>query len=149
MHMAARVDFLRDHLAINDAVLHYSHIVGVRKLVSCLSTCVFPDRTPYPVAESMLHEGRPHRSNEGYAMAKRLINTMNRCYADQYGCRFTSVIPHERPLRQFTFSRDLTQLLLWVLDEYDSVEPIILSVGEDGKVSIKDVALEITRPMDF
>ena len=39
----------------------------VKKLVSCLSTCIFPDKTAYPINEGMLHSGPPHRSNEGYA----------------------------------------------------------------------------------
>jgi len=41
----------------------------------------------------MLHSGPPHPSNEGYAYAKRMVDTMNRAYAEQYGCNFTSIIP--------------------------------------------------------
>jgi GDP-L-fucose synthase len=37
----------------------------VEKLVSCLSTCVFPDKTSYPIDETMIHNGAPHQSNEG------------------------------------------------------------------------------------
>ncbi len=65
----------------------------VEKLVSFLSTCIFPDNTTYPIDETMLHNGAPHQSNEGYAYAKRLIDTMNRAYAEEYGCNFTSIIP--------------------------------------------------------
>lgn len=65
----------------------------VEKLVSFLSTCIFPDKTTYPIDETMLHDGPPHPSNEGYAYAKRLIDTMNRAYAEEYGCNFTSIIP--------------------------------------------------------
>lgn len=36
----------------------------VEKLVSCLSTCVFPDKTTYPIDETMIHNGPPHSSNE-------------------------------------------------------------------------------------
>lgn len=58
-----------------------------------LSTCIFPDKTSYPIDETMLHDGPPHPSNEGYAYAKRLIDTMNRAYAVEYGCNFTAIIP--------------------------------------------------------
>lgn len=68
-------------------------IYKVQKLVSFLSTCIFPDATSYPIDETMLHDGPPHSSNEGYAYAKRLIDTMNRAYAEEYGCNFTSIIP--------------------------------------------------------
>ena len=48
-----------------------------------LSTCIFPDKTSYPIDETMLHDGPPHPSNEGYAYAKRLIDTMSRAYAEE------------------------------------------------------------------
>ena len=62
-------------------------------MVSCLSTCIFPDETTYPIDESMLHNGPPHDSNFGYAYAKRMLDVSNRAYHAQYGCNFTSVIP--------------------------------------------------------
>ena len=68
-------------------------IANVTKLVSYLSTCIFPDKTTYPIDESMLHLGPPHSSNEGYAYAKRMVDTQNRAYAREYGCNFTSIIP--------------------------------------------------------
>lgn len=61
--------------------------------MSCLSTCVFPDKTTYPIDETMLHNGPPHHSNEPYAYAKRMIEVLNRAYHSEYGCHFTSVIP--------------------------------------------------------
>ncbi|GMF43456.1 unnamed protein product [Phytophthora fragariaefolia] len=187
-NLSRKVDFFRDNMAINDSVLQSCQRCRVEKLVSCLSTCVFPAETTYPLDETMLHNGRPHSSNEGYAMAKRLIDTLNHCYADQFGCRFTSVIPtniygpHDNfdidaghvvpglihkcylakrdstplvvwgsgePLRQFISSLDVAKLMLWVLDHYESVEPLILSVDETDEVSIGDVALEIAAAMDF
>jgi len=41
----------------------------------------------------MLHDGPPHSSNAGYAYAKRMVDTMNRAYNEEYGCNFTSIIP--------------------------------------------------------
>ena len=32
-----------------------------------------------------------------------------------------------KPLRQFIFSRDLAKLFIWMLRDYESVEPLILS----------------------
>ena len=49
-------------------------IVNIKfKVVSCLSTCIFPDKTSYPIDETMLHNGPPHHSNFGYSYAKRMI----------------------------------------------------------------------------
>ncbi len=54
-----------------------------------------------------------------------------------------------KPLRQFIHSQDLAELFLWVTRSYDSVEPIILSVGEEDEVSIKDVVEYIAEAFDF
>jgi GDP-L-fucose synthase len=53
------------------------------------------------------------------------------------------------PLRQFIFSYDLARLTLWVMKNYHSSDPIILSVGEEDEVSIKDVALAVAEAMEF
>jgi GDP-L-fucose synthase len=173
---------------MNDNVFEACRAFGVKKLVSCLSTCIFPDKTSYPIDESMIHAGPPHASNEGYAYAKRMIDVMNRCYHSEYGLSYTSVIPtniygpHDNfsiddghvipglihkcyvaqrdgtdfvvwgsgaPLRQFIHSSDLARLLLWTLASYDSIEPIILSVGEEEEVSIRDCALAVAEAMSF
>lgn len=92
-NMKANLEFFRINMAINDNVLSLSHEFGVKKVVSCLSTCIFPDKTTYPIDETMVQNGPPHSSNYGYSYAKRMIDVMNRGYNEQYGCNFTSVIP--------------------------------------------------------
>lgn len=54
-----------------------------------------------------------------------------------------------RPLRQFIYSRDLARLMIWAVREYDEVDPIILSVGEEDEVSIKQVADAVVNAMKF
>ena len=87
-NMAQKVEFFRENILINDNIMECSRVYKVKKLVSFLSTCIFPDKTTYPIDETMLHDGPPHPSNEGYAYAKRLIDTMNRAYAEEYGCTY-------------------------------------------------------------
>jgi hypothetical protein len=41
-------------MKINDNVLDVSYQSGVKKVVSCLSTCIFPDKTTYPIDETMV-----------------------------------------------------------------------------------------------
>ena len=65
-------------MLINDNVLHFSQITGVTKVISCLSTCVYPDKVEYPLDETKIHLGLPHESNFGYAHAKRLVDIQNR-----------------------------------------------------------------------
>jgi len=92
-NMKYPVEFWTYNIAINENILQLSKEFKVQKVVSCLSTCIFPDETKYPINETMIHNGPPHFSNEAYAYAKRMIDVQNRMYAKQFGCKFTSVIP--------------------------------------------------------
>jgi GDP-L-fucose synthase len=101
-NMAKNLEFFRKNMAINDNVLSNAHAVGVKKVVSCLSTCIFPDKTTYPIDETMVHNGPPHDSNFGYSYAKRMIDVMNKGYRDTYKNQglsdetmpiFTSIVP--------------------------------------------------------
>ena len=199
IHLAARVgglyanmnypvEFYRDNILMNDVVMELCREFHVEKLVSCLSTCVFPDKVEYPIDETMIHDSSPHPSNTAYSYAKRMIDVMNTAYNKEYGCNFMSVIPtniygpndnfnlenghvlpaliHKayiskrdntdfvifgsgKPLRQFIFSKDLGELFLYVLGNYNSVESIILSVDEKDEVSIKDIALLIAEAFNI
>lgn len=54
-----------------------------------------------------------------------------------------------KPLRQFIYSLDLAELMIWVLRSYNSVEPIILSVDECQEVTIYEVATAIGSAFNF
>ncbi|GAA5982797.1 hypothetical protein JCM5350_002992 [Sporobolomyces pararoseus] len=92
-NMKYKLTFLRDNCLINDNVMWASKEHGVKKLISCLSTCVFPDKVTYPIDESHVHLGPPHDSNFGYAHGKRLVDVYNHAYNEEFGCNFTSAIP--------------------------------------------------------
>lgn len=44
----------RNNIHMNDNVLHTAHENNVVKVVSCLSTCIFPDKISYPIDETMV-----------------------------------------------------------------------------------------------
>jgi len=74
---------------------------------------------------------------------------IHKCYlAKQSGSDFV-IWGSGTPLRQFIYSRDLAALTVWVLRGYDAVDPIILSVGEEDEVAIRDVALLVAEAMGF
>jgi GDP-L-fucose synthase len=74
---------------------------------------------------------------------------IHKCYlAKKNGTDFT-IWGSGKPLRQFIYSADLAALTVWTLRSYDSIEPIILSVGEEEEVSIGDVALAVAEAMEF
>jgi GDP-L-fucose synthase len=88
-----KVDMYEKNMMINTNVLKCCHVTGVKKVVSCLSTCIFPDKTTYPINETMLHNGPPHESNYSYAYAKRMLEIQSKAYQEQYGSNFICVIP--------------------------------------------------------
>ncbi|KAJ7672556.1 hypothetical protein DFH06DRAFT_1124417 [Mycena polygramma] len=91
--MKYKLTFLWDNILINDNVLHASYTNKTTKLISCLSTCVFPDKVEYPLDENKIHSGPPHESNFGYAHAKRMVDVQNHAYNEEFGCNFISAIP--------------------------------------------------------
>ena len=78
-------EFFYDNMMINLNVLEAARKTGVKKVVSFLSTCIFPDEVEYPLTEDKLHLGEPHSSNYGYAYAKRMLEVQSRAYNQQYG----------------------------------------------------------------
>jgi GDP-L-fucose synthase len=88
-----KVDMYEKNILINHNVLKCCHDYKVQKVVSCLSTCIFPDKTTYPINETMLHNGPPHKSNDAYAYAKRMLEIQSRAYQEQYNDNFICVIP--------------------------------------------------------
>jgi len=104
IHLAAKVGgvginsecpgkFYADNTMINFNVLECARLAGVKKLVSFMSTCVFPDKCNYPLNEKDLHNGPPHPSNFAYAYAKRMLEVQSLAYRKEYGCNFITVIP--------------------------------------------------------
>ena len=140
-HLAAKVggivantrfigDFYRDNSMINTNVLEASRLCGVKKLISLLSTCVYPDKCSYPLTEKDIHNGKPHRSNFAYAFAKRMLDVQSRAYRQQYGCNYITAVPNN---------------LFGKHDNYDlensHVIPAIIRKIHEAKRDNKDVVL--------
>ena len=92
-NMNFKVDMFEKNTIINYNILKCCHDFKVKKVVSCLSTCIFPDKTTYPINETMLHNGPPHTSNDAYAYSKRMLEIHSKAYQEQYGDNFICVIP--------------------------------------------------------
>jgi GDP-L-fucose synthase len=183
-----KVNMFETNILINMNVLKVCHELKIKKVISCLSTCIFPDKTSYPIDETMLHNGPPHFSNDAYAYAKRMLEIQSRIYQEQYNDNFICVIPtniygpHDnfnledshvipglihkcyiakqnnepfiiagsgKPLRQFIYSEDLAKLIIWTLEKYENLEPIILSVSENDEKSISYIAKCIAKKFNY
>ena len=88
-----RADFLYENLAIQNNVIHQSHIHGVKKLMFLGSSCIYPKLAPQPLKEDYLLTGLLEQTNEPYAIAKIAGIKMCEAYRAQYNCNFISVMP--------------------------------------------------------
>lgn len=86
-------EYFRHNILINLNVLEAARKTGVKRLISFMSTCVFPDKTEYPLKEKNLHNGAPHQSNFGYAYAKRMLDVQSSAYRKEWNCDFIVAIP--------------------------------------------------------
>ena len=200
IHLAAKVggvkanmeqmaDFYTENSYLNQQLLSAAHLGRAKKVVSLLSTCVYPDAPyiKYPLTEDQLHLGPPHTSNFGYAYSKRMVDVMSRAYRQQYGCNFITAIPNNlygendnfdlenshvipalirkiweakirnqstvecwgdgSPLREFTYSADIVKILLFLMNNYDSPEPI--NIGNTDEYSIKNIVEILCKLLDY
>ncbi len=187
IHLAAKVggvkgnsdyvaDFYSQNARMNVNVLDTCHDKGIKKVVSLLSTCVYPDDVKYPLTEDQIHKGEPHFSNFGYAYAKRMLDVHSRALRQQYGRNYICAVPNNlygphdnfdlecghvipaiirkvweaktygkvpifwgdgSPLREFTFSEDVASALIYLIENYDSPDPI--NIGVSNEISISKV----------
>lgn len=105
IHLAAKVggvkgntdfisDFFSENIQINTNVLNTAKKNKVEKVLSLLSTCVYPDNPTYPLTEDQIHNGEPHQSNFGYAYAKRMLEVQTRAIRQQHNLKFITAVPN-------------------------------------------------------
>ena len=105
VHLAARVggivdninhpvEYLEENIMMNNNVLKKCHEYKVDKLISILSTCIYPDVVDtYPLKEEDLFNGPPPPDNFSYAMSKRCMATHIDSYVKQYKKKWCYLIP--------------------------------------------------------
>ncbi len=88
-----KANFIYENLMIQNNVIHYSYLNGVKKLLFLGSSCIYPKNAPQPLNEDYLLSGKLESTNESYAIAKISGVKMCDAYRFQYGCNFISVMP--------------------------------------------------------
>lgn len=82
-NMSNNYRYLVDNLRINTNIVDACSRFEVKRLINCLSTCIFPDKgITYPLTSDQLHNGLPHESNIGYAYSKRILHLTGRLLAE-------------------------------------------------------------------
>ena len=105
IHLAARVggivdninypvDYLEENVLMNTNVLKACHEFDVEKVISILSTCIYPDVVDtYPMKEEDLFNGPPTPTNFSYGFAKRCMAAHIDAYRKQYDKKWCYLIP--------------------------------------------------------
>tara|TARA_B100001287_G_scaffold269925_1_gene267955 strand:+ start:2492 stop:3460 length:969 start_codon:yes stop_codon:yes gene_type:complete len=93
-NMDKNVEMFNNNISINQNVLEAANKYGIQRGIFCLSSCIYPPKpSKFPMDETMIHEGPPHPSNEGYAYAKRMLEVQCRNYNKAYGREYICVVP--------------------------------------------------------
>ena len=88
------VEYIENNILMNTNVLRMCNYFKVGKVISILSTCIYPDVVEsYPMKESELFNGPPPKDNFAYAMSKRCMATQMDSYVKQYGKEWSYLIP--------------------------------------------------------
>jgi len=91
-NMNKKAEMYEDNILMNTFILKYARLYKVKKIISMLSTCIFPDGIQ-PLTEDVLHAGPPHPSNEGYAYAKRMMEVHGRILQKDHDITSIQLIP--------------------------------------------------------
>ena len=105
VHLAARVgnlldnmtypvDYLEQNVLMGVNVLKKCHEYNVDRVISILSTCIYPDVVDvYPMKEKDLFNGPPTPTNFAYGFSKRCMATQIDSYVKQYDKKWCYLIP--------------------------------------------------------
>ncbi len=105
IHLAARcgnlfdnmnypLDYIESNVLMAVNVFKKCHEYNVEKVVTCLSSCIYPEQVnEYPMKEEILFKGPPPIGNFSYGIAKRCIATLIDSYVTQYNKKWFYLIP--------------------------------------------------------
>ena len=105
IHLAAKVGGIKEN-ALNQAEFYYKNTIintnvineaknaGIKRVLSSLSTCSFPDRMQsYPFVEEDIMSGPPAITNLSYGFTKRALFVQSNTYREQYGLNYSCFSP--------------------------------------------------------
>ena len=142
LHLASKVggikenslkqaEFYHTNTMINTNILECARQHKVKRVLSSLSTCAFPDVVDkYPFSEKDLLNGPPAKTNFSYGYTKRALHVQSLSYRKQYGLNYSTFCPsniygpednfnpessHFVPalIRKLSFAKDGDSLEFW------------------------------------
>lgn len=91
------VDYWLDNSNMNNNLLRtafkFQSWLGPIKVVSVLSTVMFPQDASLPMGTSCINAGQMHPASEAYGLSKRALSQLTKWYNKQHHTNFVSVLP--------------------------------------------------------
>lgn len=104
VHLAAKVggiiankkypaDLFYQNAVINTVMFQAACKAGVRKLLTLIGSCCYPESARSPIHEDQMWCGLPYIGNAGYAVAKKMLLIQSWAYRQQYGFNSVVLVP--------------------------------------------------------
>ena len=74
---------------------------------------------------------------------------IHKCYLAKQNNQKFIISGSGKPLRQFIYAEDLAKMIMWVIENYNESESIILSPDETDEVSIGEIAFRIAEEFEY
>uniref|UniRef100_A0AAZ3R2Z8 GDP-L-fucose synthase n=1 Tax=Oncorhynchus tshawytscha TaxID=74940 RepID=A0AAZ3R2Z8_ONCTS len=145
LHMKENLHFLIHNGPPHDSNFGYSH---AKRMIDIQNRGYFAQHGRRYTAVIPTNVYGPY-DNFNFENGHVLSALMHKTYAAKKEGTPLQVWGSGTPRRQFIYSLDVARLFLWVLREYDEIDPIILSVGEEEELPIKDAIEMIADALDF
>jgi GDP-L-fucose synthase len=118
-----QAEYMHQNIKINTNVVHESYKENVPRLLSALSTCVFPDHLDYyPFKETDIFKGPPAGSNFSYGYAKRCLHVMSNAYRNQYGLNYSTFSPSNLYGPGDNFDPESSHFISSLIKKFDDAE---------------------------
>ncbi len=87
-------EFFYKNVSMNTNILEAAREAKVKRVLSCLSTCAYPDVLErYPFDEEDIFSGVPAKTNFSYGYAKRMLHVQTLAYRNQYKLNYSTFCP--------------------------------------------------------
>ena len=85
--------FLFDNLLVGLNLVEAAKCVGVERMINLGSSCMYPRARVEPLSEDMILDGEPEPTNEGYALAKIVVQRLCGYVSEKHGLQYKTLIP--------------------------------------------------------
>jgi len=130
------VNFFDENILMNTNVVRETYKSGCKKMISILSTCIYPDlpEDEYPLLEEDLHEGPPTKTNFTYGYAKRCMQVQMEAYNEKFGTCYSAITPCNLYSEYDHFEGDKAHFVPSLLQKLKQIEDgsICMTLMGDG-----------------